>query len=62
MKIAMLITFIVILLFDIYMVTPFGVFWTLKNLDEGKPCYGLLIMFVTAIPLMFIACGLGIIN
>ena len=62
MKTTMLIIFYVIVLFDIFMVTPFGVMWTLKNLDEEKPCYGILIMFTTVIPLMFIGCYLGIIN
>lgn len=62
MKTVMLIIFSTIALFDIFMVTPFGVMWMLKNLDEGKPCYGVLIMFVTAIPLMLIGCYLGIIK
>lgn len=51
-----------ILLFDIFMVTPFGIWWTLDNLDEGKPCYGILIMFFTAIPFMIIGLYLGIIQ
>lgn len=61
MKTALLIIFLIILLFDIFMVTPFGVMWTIKNLDEGKPCYGILIMFITAIPLMLIGSYLGIV-
>lgn len=51
-----------ILLFDIFMVTPFGIWWTLDNLNEGKPCYGILIMFFTAIPFMIIGLYLGIIQ
>ena len=62
MKTAMLIIFSAILLFDFFMVTPFGAMWTFKNLDEGKSCYGILIMFATAIPLMLIGCYLGIIK
>ena len=62
MKTAMTIIFIAIVLFDIFMVTPFGVMWTLKNMDDDKPCYGILITFVTIIPLMFIGCYLGIIK
>ena len=62
MKTIMTIIFVVILLFDIFMATPFGVLWTLKNMDEGKPCYGILITFGTAIPLMLIGCYLGIIE
>lgn len=62
MKTAMTIIFTVIVLFDIFMVTPFGAMWTLKNRDEGKPCYGILIVFVTIIPVMIIGCYLGIIK
>ena len=62
MKTIMLIIFFAIGLFDIFMVTPIGAMWTFKNLDEGKPCYGLLIMFATAIPLMFIGYYLGTIK
>ena len=49
-----------ILLFDIFMVTSFGIWWTLDSLDGGKPCYGILIMFLTAIPFMIIGLYLGI--
>lgn len=49
------IIFVLIIAFDVFMVTPFGVYWTMKNLDDGDYCYGIIIMFVTAIPLMFIA-------
>lgn len=62
MKTVMLIIFFAILLFDIFMASPFGAMWTLKNLDDDKPCYGILIMFVTAIPMMFIGGYLGIIE
>lgn len=48
------IIFGVIITFDVFMVTPFGVYWTMKNMDEGKPCYGVIIFFVTIIPLMII--------
>jgi hypothetical protein len=62
MKTAMLIIFCLILLFDFFMMTPFGAKWTVKNLDDGKPCYGIIIMFITAIPLMLIGMYLGIIQ
>ena len=62
MKTAMTIIFVAILLFDIFMVTPFGAMWTFKNMDEGKPCYGMLIVFGTVIPMMLIGCYLGIIK
>lgn len=54
------IIFILILAFDVFMATPFGMLWALKNLDEGKPCYGVIIVFVSAIPLMIIGCILKI--
>lgn len=44
----------IIIGFDFFMATPFGVFWMMSNLDEGKPCYGILITFITAIPLVLI--------
>ena len=62
MKTFFTIIFFMNILFDLFMITPFGVYWTIKNLDEGKPCYGIIIMFVTAIPMMFIGCYLGIIK
>jgi len=49
-----------IFLFDFLMVTPFGIWWTLDSLEEGTPCYGILIMFFTAVPFMIIGLYLGI--
>ena len=54
------IIFVLIIAFDFFMVTPFGAYWTMKNLDDGDYCYGIIIMFVTAIPLMIIAGVLGL--
>lgn len=48
------IIFGMIIAFDVFMVTPFGVLWTMKNMDEGKPCYGMIIFFATIVPLMII--------
>ena len=48
------IIFGMIVAFDIFMASPFGMIWTLKNLDAGKPCYGVIIVFVSAIPLLII--------
>ncbi len=62
MKTVMTIIFVAIILFDIFMITPFGAMWTFKNRDEGKPCYGALITFGTIIPLMIIGSYLGIIK
>lgn len=43
-------TIIVVLLIGYYgfMVTPFGVSWVYKNLEEGKPCYNVFFMFLSA--------------
>ena len=62
MKTFFTIIFLMTILFDFFMVTPFGVYWTMKNLDEGKPCYGIIIMFITAIPMMIIGSFLGYIH
>lgn len=56
------IIFFGIILFDIFMATPFGMFWTMDCLDEGKPCYGIIIAFLSVIPLMLIGGFLGFIK
>lgn len=56
------IIFFLILSFDVFMVTPFGVLWTMKNLDEGKPCYGMITLFISIIPLLVIGDILGFIK
>lgn len=56
------IIFILILSFDVFMITPFGVMWTLKNRDDGKPCYGMIALFISIIPLMVIGSVLGFIK
>ena len=56
------IIFVLILAFDVFMITPFGAGWTWKNLDEGKPCYGIIALFISVIPLMVIGCILGFIK
>ena len=62
MRPVLTIIFWTIFLFDMFMASPFGAWWTWNNLDEGKPCYGILIVFLTAIPLMIIGLYLGIIQ
>ena len=62
MRTILAIIFWKILVFDVFTVTPFGVWWTLDNLEEGRPCYSILIMFFTTIPLMIIGLYLGIIQ
>lgn len=56
------IIFFLILAFDIFMVTPLGAQWTWKSLDEGKTCYGIIAVFVSAIPLLIIGGVLGFIK
>lgn len=56
------IIFIAILSFDIFMATPFGFLWTAYDLDNNHYCYGIIIVFVTAIPEMIIGMYLGIIQ
>lgn len=56
------IIFILILAFDVFMITPFGVMWALKNHDDGKPCYGMIALFISIIPLLVIGSILGFIK
>jgi len=56
------IIFLIIIGFDIFMVTPFGAFWTISNLEDDKPCYGLIIMFIMTPIAMVIGGCLGIIK
>ena len=51
--------FAVYVLFLVFMATPFGADWIWTNLDEGKPCYGILIAFAGAIPATIIGMYLG---
>ena len=30
--------------------SPFGLYWTSKNLEKGEPCYGIIIAFLGALP------------
>lgn len=48
--------------FIFFMVTPFGAFWIFYDLENGKPCYGVILAFVLAIPVMLIASFLGILD
>ena len=56
------IIFILILSFDLFMITPFGAWWMWKNMDEGKPCYGIIAVFISIIPLLVIGSILGFIK
>lgn len=46
--------------FVFFMMTPFGVCWVIHDLDNGKPCYGVIIFFLIVIPLLVITKILGI--
>lgn len=48
--------------FYAFMITPFGVMWTMKNMDDGKPCYGMIIMFISVVPVTIIGLCLGFIK
>ena len=50
------------ILFYIFMITPFGAMWIFKNLDENKLCYGIIIMYISVIPVIFIGIYLGYIK
>lgn len=52
--------FTIYVLFLVFMATPFGMGWALKDLEEGKPCYGILIAFGASIPMLFVGAYLGI--
>ena len=62
MTTALTIIFILILAFDLFMITPFGAWWMWKNMDEDKPCYGIIAVFISIIPLLVIGSILGFIK
>jgi len=59
MRIVLEIIAIIIILFDVIMVTPLGAWWMMKDFDEGRPVHGIIAMFVSAVPLMVIFSILG---
>ena len=48
--------------FAFFMLTPLGAFWIFYDLDNGKPCYGVIILFILAIPTTIILGYLGILD
>ena len=54
--------FFIAIAFYAFMITPFGVYWTIKNMDENKPCYGIIIVYTSVIPVMIIGSLLGYIE
>ena len=62
MRTILTIIFLIIIGFDVFMVTPFGAFWMINNLEDHKPCYGIIIMLILTPIAMIIGCCLGIIK
>lgn len=54
MKKILTIIALIIILFDFFMATPWGFFWDMENNEKHKPNYGIIIMFITLIPLSII--------
>lgn len=61
MKVFLTVIFFAVVVFDSFMVTPFGVFWMLKDMEEERPVYGIIIAFVATPIAMIIGDFLGII-
>lgn len=62
MRTFLTIIFLAVVGFDFFMATPFGAFWMMDNLDNGKPCYGIIIAFIITPIAMIIGCYLGIVK
>lgn len=54
MKIILEVIAILIILFDVIMVTPLGARWMLKDFDNGSPVRGIIIVCVNTVPLLII--------
>ncbi len=59
MKTALEVIAILVLLFDVIMVTPLGAKWMLKDFDNNAPVRGIIAVCVSAIPLLVILSILG---
>lgn len=59
MRLVLMIIAAVIVIFDVIMITPLGAWWMMKNEEENKPAYGVITVFVSAVPLMIIFGILG---
>ncbi len=59
MRIVLEIIAILIILFDVIMVTPLGAWWMLKDFDNGTPVHGIIAVCVSVVPLMIILSILG---
>lgn len=50
---------IMIILFDVFMLSPFGMKYAFNRMDKGRPVYGWIFVMVSAIPFLIIAYCLG---
>lgn len=61
MKMFFTIIFFAVVCFDVFMATPFGMYWTMKDLDDNKPARGIILMFVLTPIAMIIGSCLGLV-
>lgn len=61
MKTVLTIIFFAVVCFDFFMATPFGMSWTMKDLDNGKPARGIIAMFVLTPIAMIIGSCIGLV-
>ena len=59
MKTVLEVIAILIILFDVIMVTPLGARWMLKDFDNSAPVRGIIAVCVSAVPLLVILSILG---
>lgn len=61
MKTFFTIIFFAVVCFDFFMVTPFGMYWTMKDLDEGKSARGIILAFILTPIIMVVGSCLGLV-
>lgn len=61
MKTFFTIIFFAVICFDFFMVTPFGIYWTMKDLDDGKPARGIILVFILTPIVMIIGSYIGLV-
>lgn len=55
--------FFIGLAYDIFLITPLGVFWIMTEIDDNsKPCYSIIIMWLSVLPILVIGSYLGYIK
>ena len=55
------IIFFAIICFDVFMATPFGMFWVMADLDNGKTARGIVLVFILTPIAMIIGSCIGLI-